>query len=82
MAIELASSLERTRNALEPRHRHPQWRPRGRYRIGWRVLELAEVRRRTLDVLGATRPALESLAATWREICHVAVRDHDHALYL
>lgn len=59
-----------------------QWRQGGRYRIGWRVLELAEVRRRSLDIRGATRPALEGLASTYGETCHVAVRDHDHALYL
>lgn len=59
-----------------------QWRPGGRYRIGWRVLELAEVRRRSLDIRGATRPVLENLTATFGETCHVAVRDHDHALYI
>lgn len=59
-----------------------QWREGGRYRVGWRVLELAEVRRRMIDVRAAATPVLERLVRAHGETCHLAVRDRDHVLYV
>lgn len=59
-----------------------QWREGGRYRVGWRVLELAEVQRGTIDVRAATEPVLQQLARTHGETCHLAVRDRNAVLYL
>lgn len=59
-----------------------QWREGGRYRIGWRVLELAEVRRRTLDVRAAAAPGMARLVRAHGETCHLAVRDRIHVLYV
>ena len=59
-----------------------QWRPGGRYRLGWRVLELAEVHRRTLDVRGVAAPFLAELVGRYGETCHVAVLDKGDALYI
>lgn len=59
-----------------------QWREGGRYRIGWRVIELAEVRRRMLDVRAAAEPVLRGLVGTYGETCHLAVRDRHAVLYI
>lgn len=59
-----------------------QWRPGGRYRVGWRVLELAEVQRRTLDLRAAARPVLERLVEEHGETVHLGVRDRYHMLYV
>lgn len=59
-----------------------QWREGGRYRVGWRVLELAEVQRGTIDVRAAAEPVLAALAAKHGETCHLAVRDRNAVLYL
>lgn len=59
-----------------------QWRSGGRYRVGWRVLELAEVHRRTLDVRAVSEPVLVDLVARFGETCHVAVLDKGYALYV
>lgn len=59
-----------------------QWRDGGRYRVGWRVLELAEVRRQMIDVRAAAAPVLERLVRAHGETCHLAVRDRDHVLYV
>lgn len=59
-----------------------QWREGGRYRVGWRVLELAEVQRGTIDVRAAAEPVLERLAGAHGETCHLAVRDRNAVLYL
>jgi DNA-binding IclR family transcriptional regulator len=59
-----------------------QWRDGGRYRVGWRVLELAEVRRGTIDIRAAAAPVLERLVRTHGETCHLGVRDRDQVLYV
>lgn len=59
-----------------------QWRAGGRYRLGWRVIELAEIRRRTLDVRPLAAPVIAALVARFGETCHIAVLDKDHALYI
>ena len=59
-----------------------QWREGGRYRVGWRVLELAEVRRRTIDVRAAAEPVIERLVRRHGETCHLAVLDRNTVLYI
>jgi DNA-binding IclR family transcriptional regulator len=59
-----------------------QRRDSGRYQVGWRVIELAEVTRQTADVRSAAAGALERLAAKHGETCHLAVRDRNHVLYV
>lgn len=59
-----------------------QWRDGGRYQIGWRVFELAEVRRGMLDVRAAAEPVLQRLQRTHGETCHLAVRDRCSVLYI
>ncbi|HEX7660715.1 MAG TPA: IclR family transcriptional regulator [Pseudonocardiaceae bacterium] len=59
-----------------------QWREGGRYRIGWRTLELAETRRGMIDVRAAAAPVLARLVRTHGETCHLAVRDRMHVLYV
>lgn len=59
-----------------------QWRTGGRYRVGWRVLELAEVQRRTLDLRAAARPVLEKVVEDLGETVHLGVRERYHLLYV
>lgn len=59
-----------------------QWREGGRYRIGWRVIELAEVSRGTTDVSAAAEAVLQRLVRQYGETCHIAVRDRHAVLYL
>jgi len=59
-----------------------QWREGGRYRIGWRVLELAEVRHRTFDVRAAAEPVLARLVAKHGETSHLAIRERYSVLYV
>lgn len=59
-----------------------QWREGGRYRVGWRVLELAEVRRQTTDVRAAAAPVMERLLRMHGETCHLAVRERMQVLYI
>ena len=59
-----------------------QWREGGRYRVGWRVLELAEVSRGMLDVRAAAEPVLQKLVTRYGETCHLAIRERFSVLYL
>jgi DNA-binding IclR family transcriptional regulator len=59
-----------------------QWHEGGRYRVGWRILELAEVRRRTIDVRAAAAPVMERLLRAHGETSHLAVRDRIRVLYI
>lgn len=59
-----------------------QWREGGRYRIGWRILELAEVRRGMIDIRAAAEPVLQRLVQQHGETCHLAIRDRHTVLYL
>lgn len=57
-------------------------RGRGRYQIGWRVVELGATLRGTLDVRGLAQPVLRELARRSGETAHLAVWDRGCGLYV
>lgn len=57
-------------------------RTRGRYRIGWRVVELGETLRSTTDVRSCAAPIIDRLVETLGETTHLAVLDRRQVLYL
>lgn len=59
-----------------------RWRLGGRYRIGWRVLELADVHRGSIDVRAVAQPVLERLVLEHGETCHLAVAEQRHVIYI
>ncbi|AVZ38418.1 MULTISPECIES: IclR family transcriptional regulator [unclassified Dietzia] len=59
-----------------------QCRVRGRYRIGWRVVELSEALRGRLDVRSIAAPVLDTLVARHGETSHLAVMERMQVLYV
>ncbi|MGW6333128.1 IclR family transcriptional regulator [Nocardia rhamnosiphila] len=59
-----------------------QCRARGRYRLGWRVVELSETLRATVDVRSYAAPVLQELAHRYGETAHLAVLERERVLYL
>ncbi|MGW3481331.1 IclR family transcriptional regulator [Rhodococcus indonesiensis] len=59
-----------------------QCRARGRYRLGWRVVELGETLRGTVDVRSCAGPVLERLVEKCGETTHLAVMDRWNVLYV
>lgn len=59
-----------------------RWRLGGRYRVGWRVLELADVHLAATDVRAVARPVLERLVLEHGETCHLAVAEQRHVMYI
>lgn len=59
-----------------------QCRARGRYRLGWRVVELGETLRGSTDLRGCAAPALERLVEKYGETTHLAVMDRWNVLYV
>lgn len=59
-----------------------QCRVRGRYRIGWRVVELSEALRGRLDVRSIAAPVLDNLVAQHGETSHLAVMERMQVLYV
>ncbi|SDB81612.1 DNA-binding transcriptional regulator, IclR family [Raineyella antarctica] len=59
-----------------------RWRPGGRYRVGWRVLELADVHYSSRDLRAVARPVLERLVAEHGETCHLAVAQQRQVMYI
>lgn len=59
-----------------------QTRGRGRYSIGWRVLELGEVLRSRTDLRTLAAPVLEDLVRSHGETTHLAVMDRKTVLYV
>lgn len=59
-----------------------QSRGRGRYRIGWRVLELSETLRGTVNVRSVAYPVLERLVEQYGETSHLAIMDRSRVLYI
>lgn len=57
-------------------------RSRGRYRIGWRVVELGETLRGTVDVRSAAAPVLQDLVDRFGETSHLAVMERYRVLYV
>ncbi|MCR3721914.1 MULTISPECIES: IclR family transcriptional regulator [Prauserella salsuginis group] len=59
-----------------------QCRTRGRYRIGWRIVELGETLRGTVDVRSVAAPVLQELADRFGETSHLAVMERYKVLYV
>lgn len=59
-----------------------QTRGRGRYTIGWRVLELSEVLRSRTDMRSIAAPVLEALVRENGETAHLAVIERMSVLYI
>lgn len=59
-----------------------QTRGRGRYSIGWRVLELSEVLRTRTDIRTIAAPVIEEHVREYKETTHLAVIDRMTVLYI
>jgi DNA-binding IclR family transcriptional regulator len=59
-----------------------QCRARGRYRVGWRVLELGETLRGSANVRTIAYPVLEQLVDEYGETSHLAVMERSRVLYI
>lgn len=55
---------------------------RGRYRLGWRIVELYETMRATMDVRAAAAPIMARLNAGTGETTNLGVLDRGEVLYL
>lgn len=59
-----------------------QCRSRGRYRIGWRIVELGEMLRGSYDLRSAAAPVLQDMVERYGETTHLAVMERNRALYV
>jgi DNA-binding IclR family transcriptional regulator len=59
-----------------------QCRNRGRYRIGWRVVEMGQTLRASVDVQAASADVMQQLVESFGETCHLAVMDRYKTLYV
>lgn len=59
-----------------------QCRTRGRYRIGWRIVELSETLRGSVDVRSVAVPVLQDLVRRYGETSHLAVMERHRVLYV
>lgn len=59
-----------------------QCRGRGRYRIGWRVVEMGQTLRASVDVQAAATDPMQQLFETFGETTHLAVMDRYKTLYV
>lgn len=59
-----------------------QCRARGRYRLGWRIVELNETLRASVDVRAVANPVLRQLVEQYGETVHLAVLENDRVLYV
>ena len=59
-----------------------QCRNRGRYRLGWRIVELGETLRSTVDVRSCAVPVLEGLVDSCGETTHLAIMERWNVLYV
>ncbi|MEU4377217.1 IclR family transcriptional regulator [Pseudonocardia alni] len=59
-----------------------QCRTRGRYRIGWRVVEMNETLRGSVDVRSTAAPVLQDLVDRYGETTHLAVMERWKVLYI
>lgn len=57
-------------------------RGRGRYRLGWRVVELSEMMRGTVDVRSHARPVMQELVARFGETTNLAVLERGKVIYI
>ncbi|MCZ4534618.1 IclR family transcriptional regulator [Gordonia terrae] len=59
-----------------------QCRARGRYRIGWRVVELNQTLRGTVDVKTCAAPILHALSEEYGETTHLAIMERYRVMYV
>lgn len=59
-----------------------QCRSRGRYRIGWRVVELNQTLQGTVDVRSVAAPVLAALSEKYGETTHLAIMERYRVLYV
>lgn len=59
-----------------------QCKSRGRYRIGWRVVELNETLKDTVDVKSCAAPVLQALSERYGETTHLAVLERYRVMYV
>lgn len=59
-----------------------QTRGRGRYSVGWRVLELTEVLNGRTDIRTIAAPVIEEFVREYKETTHLAVIDRMTVLYI
>ncbi|MCH5643244.1 IclR family transcriptional regulator [Gordonia sp. ABSL49_1] len=59
-----------------------QCRARGRYRIGWRVVELNQTLQGTVDVRTCAAPILQSLSEKYGETTHLAIMERYRVMYV
>ncbi|WP_020415699.1 IclR family transcriptional regulator [Amycolatopsis sp. ATCC 39116] len=59
-----------------------QCRGRGRYRLGWRVVELSEAMRSGVDLRTCAEPAIQELSREVGETVHLGVWERGKVLYL
>jgi DNA-binding IclR family transcriptional regulator len=57
-------------------------RDRGRYRVGWRIVELGETLRATVNVRTIAYPFLERLVEEYGETSHLAIMERSRVLYI
>jgi len=57
-------------------------RGRGRYRLGWRVVELGETLRGTVDVRSEARPVMRELVGKFGETTNLAVLERGKVVYI
>ncbi|SFO23185.1 transcriptional regulator, IclR family [Pseudonocardia ammonioxydans] len=57
-------------------------RSRGRYRIGWRIVELGETLRGSYDLRAAAAPVLQDMVERYGETTHLAVMERNRVLYV
>lgn len=55
---------------------------RGRYRLGWRIVELYETMRASLDLRAAATPVIHALNEETGETVNLGVLDHEEVLYI
>lgn len=55
---------------------------RGRYRIGWRVVELNETLRGTIDIRACAASALQTLSERYGETTHLAIMERYRVMYI
>lgn len=59
-----------------------QCRSRGRYRIGWRIVELNQTLQGTVDVRTCAAPILRSLSEKYGETAHLAIMERYRVMYV
>jgi len=59
-----------------------QCRGRGRYRIGWRVVEMNQTLQGTVDVRSCASPVIQALSQKYGETVHLGVMERHRVLYV